>query len=256
MSEEVALISRYDPSNELLKVIVKKRKVLVRLTKKVEQLDSQLQEIQAEYDQKIGTLFRRSSLLDREIDYHKAINAFIEQGLTYEQAVAKLSEELEQKNNYTEEFFVFDEEEESKEEKQDENSLRRLWKKLMQQHHPDLASNSKTKKEKEALTKVINNAYKAGDFKLLQSIEERDLGATIADTTSTGLQKLLVDLENAIIRKSVLYKNLQKSEWYSWRKKTEKEKNELFKELQRSLIREILHKEFVLSQLKKKQQFL
>jgi len=253
MLQNAPILNQVSYSDGLHNVILRKRKLLVRLMKRFEKLNTQIQLIQKEYDLRIGSLFRKSSLLQREIDHSRTLIKLLQEGLTYEDALQEIYKESSDKKDAWNDFFIPNESTEPQIQ-DNRGQLRKLWRKLVQKHHPDLSIHNEDKKRREELTKLINNAYAVKDFKLLKSIEEKELVEDSVDINSNNLETVLVDIENAIIRITTDYKDLRKSEWYSWRRKTKKEKDMLFHDLERGLIREILQKELLLSQLKRKHQ--
>lgn len=235
------------------KVIFRKQKQLSRLNKRYEELNTQISSLQSEYDFRIGSLFRKSSILDNEIEVAKSINALLAKGMSYEDAIIQIQHETRTEKERQEkmwEFLEFDEMDLA----EDSNSkkIREVWRKLARKFHPDLAEDKDEKKRRENMMKFINNAYAKKDFDLLKSLEEKGLLEDTKDIQTKNPEQLLVELENALIRLRKAYELLKKSEWYSWIKKTQEEKEKLFLDLEANLIREIVKKDLMLSSLKKK----
>lgn len=251
MSKFVTVLSDHHDTEQIREVISKKRKTLVRLTRNYEKLNTQLTEIQHEYDRRIGILFRKSQLMEKEIERSKAINRLMNKGLSYKEAELAVEQE-EVKNMFEEKSWDFDFEAIAPEQNLSDGDkiLRKLWIKLVQKHHPDLADNQIDRKKKEHMMKVINKAYSKKDYEALKKIEEQEL-LKYTQVHIDNLEQALVDIENAIIRITKELTSLKESTWYRWRKKTPLEKDELFSDLERSLIREVFRKEQILSDLKR-----
>lgn len=246
------IILKLDRESERLNQMIKKRRnALRKLTKRYDILEGEIQCVQEEYDQRIGSLFRRSNILEQQILRMRHIRSYIDEGYSYEEALLRY-EEKEGKKSHQEkqwEFYV-DIKEPVKTSKKEEIAIRTLWRKLVQKNHPDLSADQDEKKRREKITKIINNAYAAKDITVLKSIQEKEL-VREEEIKATELEKTIVLLENALIRITNEYQILKNSEWYVWRKKTKEEKDVLFNELERSLMREVLRKELILEDLKR-----
>lgn len=238
----------------LKKLVDRRRKILMGLTEKMEQLRLELSEIATSYVQRIGHLYRKDNLLDLEIIRVKKINELMDVGVSYEEAIMKI------KDYAKEERETFEKEEEEyiamqKEEDVDEDLLLRiqkLWKKLVHKFHPDLTSDVEEKKRCEEMMKHINKAYKEHDLQTLQAVQDKELVEQHPAADGKKLEQVLVDMENAILRVKATLQELRKDIWYNWIKKTRKEKEELFAEMEGKLHDDILTKEILLRQLKRK----
>lgn len=235
-------------------LISRKRKKFQSLNKRFEKLSDEISAIQAEYDVRIGTVLRKISILDYEIEKHKAALSFMKKGLNKEEALEVAEKEL--KNQYKKEsddFWEYFEKEDNKEIISEDVTqlVRRLWKKLAQKYHPDLSDSSEEKKRREQIMKYINTAYAKKDFDALKALEDKDVGEVKKDSSTKDLEQVLVDIENASIRLNKAFDMLKKSEWYLWRKKSQEERNSHFADLEKNFMREMIRKEFALSDLKK-----
>jgi hypothetical protein len=255
MNQIVRIQASYQEEEYFSTLISKKKKRFVLLNKRYEKLNGEINAVQAEYDMRIGTLLRKISILDYEIEKYRAAHKLVRKGLSIEEALSVVDAEIKQKHTKEKEeaweyFDLGDMENIIPEEAQ--KLVRKLWKKLAQKYHPDLADDRDDKKRREQLMKLINNAYAKKDLDALKALEEKDLMVeTQKGLDVAGLEKVLVDLENAMIRVRNAVEVLKKSQWYSWRKKTSGEKNALFADLESNLMREIIRKEFSLSDLKR-----
>lgn len=244
----------------LLQLIAKKKKTLILATSRYEELKIELDKIQEEYTMRIGRLYIKDNLLDLEIIRHKKINELLACGLTYDEAI------LEIEGNSKEELHKLEEEQEKAEAKysvweeasravkEEKETIRNVWKKLVQRFHPDLATSKEERKDREDVMKKINKAYADDDYNTLKTMEEKELlVADIAEVTMAHLEQTYVDLENALIRTRRNYQEIKASEWFSWKKKTQQEKEKLFAVLEKEMLDDIVRKELVLHNLKKKQ---
>lgn len=255
MHQLIRIQASYQEEEYFNTLISKKKKRFLLLNKRYEKLNEEINTIQAEYDMRIGTLLRKISILDYEIEKYRQAHKLVRKGLNLEEALSVVDEEIKQKHAKEKEeaweyFDLGDIDNIISEDAQ--KLVRKLWKKLAQKYHPDLADNREDKKRREQLMKHINNAYAKKDLDALKALEEKEL---MVDTQKgldvPGLEKILVNLENAMIRVQKAMDVLKKSQWYSWRKKTKEEKNTLFADLESNLMREIIRKEFSLSDLKR-----
>lgn len=253
MNTQTALIRRERAEDsQLLKAIAKKSKELATLTGKFEVLSSQINEIQTEYEMRIGSLLRKINILDQEIERWRNIHVLIKQGISLDDALLVIDEEIKKHHEKQEKIWEFYDVAEEKDQVVLDSSshIRKLWRKLAQKYHPDLSDNSSEKKEREKIMKLINNAYAKKDYDALKTIEEKEYTQEPLNFSSENLEERLVNIENALIRIRSAYALLRKSEWYTWRKKTRTERNTLFGEFEANLLKEIVRKEFRLSDLK------
>jgi hypothetical protein len=238
--------------DRLFEVIEKNRKKLQEITDKVESLSEELQNIEDVYNARVGSLYRKDKMLDSEISRFRRIFELMRFGMSYEDALQEVSEEKVEEEEGEFDFYL-DRDEEEKSQIFELSDIRKVWKKLVQKFHPDLANDRDEKILREHMMKTINNAYAKKDFHTLKSIEEKELLLEVEEEIQLDqLETLLVDLENALVRASENYKQLVRSQWYSWRRKTSKQRDELLREMEREVLRDIIRKELVLDALRKK----
>lgn len=250
----ISVVPRFDENGHYYLLIGKKRKMFLSLSKRFEKLSTEINAIQEEYDRRIGSLLRKISILDYEIEKHTAALRLVKKGINKKEALEVADSEI--KNQYKEErdsFWEYFEKENNKEIISEDVTklIRRLWKKLAQKYHPDLSDNAEEKNQREQMMKLINSAYAKNDFDTLKALEDKDVGEVSENLTIDALEQVLVDIENACIRVQKALTVLKKSEWYVWRSKSQKEKDNHFADLEGNFIREMIRKEFVLSDLKK-----
>lgn len=246
---------------ELQQSILAKRKRLTALITKNELHKVELEMVKQEYDVRVGNLYLKDNHLDLEIIHYRNILHLMEQGATFEQAVRQLSETF-----YAEQLRIEKEKEEiakeqeiynKREEQTTEVSLsdiKKLWKKLIARFHPDLVMDSEEKKHRETVLKQVNKAYEEYDLDLLQKFEQDIHIQKYEETTIEKLQEILVQIENEIIEQIRLTEELMMSEWNGWKKRIDKakKKNEdIFKQIERELLDDIVRKYAVLNKLKK-----
>lgn len=245
---------------QLLRSIARKKGILKVLTMKVESLTVELELISHEYNVRIGSLLLQDNELDLEIIRQKNIQKSMEQGLTYNEAV------LNEENAWYSEIIRMQKEQESineekeilshREQVSDETQIeiKKLWKKLVISYHPDLVTDPEKKKEREIIIKKVNAAYRDNNLEALRLLESNAHTDDIPVFTIEALEKKLVAIENTILMQKVLLKNLQNSQWFFWKKRQEKVKNgkDIFRELEQSLLNDILAKIQILKELKGK----
>lgn len=240
--------------------IIAKRKRLTILITKNELLKVELEMVKQEYDVRVGNLFLKDNHLDLEIIHYKNILLHMEAGLTFEQAVKKLSATF-----YAQQLLMEKEEEEMKNEqeiyeKREQHDgevaivdVKKLWKKLIARFHPDLVLDKNEKKEREEIIKQVNKAYEEYDIETLQKLERNIFVQQYQETSVEKLEEILVQIENEIIEQLRISEELQISEWNDWKKRIEKAKRkheDIFKDLERKLLDDIVRKYAVLNKLK------
>lgn len=256
------IISQTDETtkNNLQKSIEKKRHKLMQLTKKLDALNHELETIKKEYQYRIGRLYAKDNELDIEIIKYKNILRLIEEGITYEEAKKELEEfwlnnlfnEKEQQFSY-EETFEDNIEQDTKQHKEKYSELKKLWKKLILEFHPDLVTNPKEKTKREAIMKRINKAYKENNIEALRLLEGKLFIEETKPSTTDELEYMLVEIENLIVGLTRQYRSLRMSEWFVWKirlKKAEKAQKDIFQELEKSLLEDIVSKQKILKSLK------
>ncbi len=243
----------------LSKAIDGKRKILQELMEDVELLKIELNVMKHEYDIRIGSLLLKDNQLDLEILQMKNLKKCMDEGMSYKEAlkheedafyneILRLQKEQdridEEKKSYAD-MNLF-----SKEITQD---VKNLWKKLIRKFHPDLVLDVKEKLQREEMVKKINKAYSENDFETLSQYEEYSNVENRNETTVEMLEKVLVDIENMIIRLKNSYQSLKKSQWFSWKKKYETAKKssiDIFADLEKALLDDIVKKISILNKLK------
>ena len=104
------------------------------------------------------------------------------------------------------------------------------------------------------MMKRINEAYANNDYEALKGIENHYYVDNHQELPIQKLRKVFVDLENKIIAVSVALRILKESQWYAWKRKYEKSKktnDDIFLELEKMLLDDILKKLDILKDLKK-----
>ncbi|HEX8965697.1 MAG TPA: DnaJ domain-containing protein [Patescibacteria group bacterium] len=238
--------------------ISKKRKQLAILTKKLDLLNSELETVRQEYEQRIGKLYAKDNALDIEIIKYKNIARLIEEGVSLNEARKELDDfwfnNIEKDFSYNDPTFN-ENIDLSQNIPQDTTpvELKKLWKKLILEFHPDLVTNPKEKEKRENIMKKINKAYKENNLDALRLLESKLFIEEADPTNINQLEYVLVEIENLIIGLTKQYKSLKLSEWFVWQKrikKAEKEKKDIFIELEKSLIEDIVGKTKILKNLK------
>lgn len=239
--------------------IFRKRKVLESWMEKVEILRMDLELVKNEYNVRIGYLFLKDNQLDLEIIQYKNLKRLMDEGMTYEEAMR-----AEEDTFYNDILRMQKEQEKIEEEKASfekrnelpedvQQTLKTLWKKLIRKFHPDLVTTQKEKSEREKIMKKINNAYALGDIESLLQFENQMNIANTHESTKEKLEMILIETENLIRNWKETFKELRISEWYDWKKRIEKgkkEKLDIFAELERRLLDDIVEKIAVLRELR------
>lgn len=235
----------------LQKRIAQVKKRLMVLIDKLEQLKIDLALIEEEYAHRVGRLYRKDNLLDLEILRYRKINELMDKGMSYEDAVMAV-DKLSHDEDFEDLGEYMDIPEVSEPTTEEENDIKKLWKKLVHKFHPDLSQNEKEKENRDAIMKKINIAYANKDYETLKNIQEKELVEEGGNGTIEHLEKLYVDMQNAIVRSREQIKELRKSEWFSWTKKSREEKERLFKEMEDKIAEDVVIKEVMLRSLKRK----
>ena len=246
---------------QLVVVIRKKRTELKQLILKTEMLRVNLDMARQEYMVKIGSLFLKDNTLDLEIIRLRNILHLMQEGLTHDEAVEKLSrtyyaeqlkfEEERAKIKYEEEIYI----------KREEHSkritvdLKKLWKKLISKFHPDLTQNQAEKKKRTTIMIEINKAYEEADYERLQKIEKEHTAPK--EATIENLEEILLTFLKEIDEQVQLFAELEKSEWYDWMIKIEiakKRDKDIFADTERRLLDDIVAKLDLIKSLKSQMQ--
>lgn len=245
---------------QLIGAITRKRKTLSLWTEKVEELNIELELVRHEYDVRIGYLLLKDNQLDLEIIQLRNLKRLMEEGMTYDEAVkheedAFYNEILRKQKEQEEEIEVEKEFLEKRGHVTDaiEEELKALWKKLIRKFHPDLALDPEEKAKREEFMKKINQAYAEGDLESLKSFDSTLSPEDWQHTPLLNLEKMLVEIENMILFWQNTFKDLRASEWYEWRKKIAKAKKkheDVFADLERKLLDDIVRKLDVLKILR------
>lgn len=239
--------------------IFRKRKVLEVWTEKVESLKLDLDLVKNEYTVRIGYLFLKDNQLDLEIIQYKNLKRLMDEGMTYDEAVRAEEDTFyneilrmqKEQEKIEGEKILFEKRNDVSEEIQADIKI--LWKKLIRKFHPDLVTDPEEKLQREDLMKKINQAYAEADIETLQSLEDHLQTDNIEESTIERLEKILVDTGNLIQNAKETFKELRVSEWYGWKKRLEKAKKErvdIFAEMERNLLDDIVKKIEVLQQLR------
>ena len=239
--------------------IFRKRKFLEVWTEKVESLKLDLDLVKNEYTVRIGYLFLKDNQLDLEIIQYKNLKRLMDEGMTYDEAVRAEEDTFyneilrmqKEQEKIEGEKILFEKRNDVSEEIQE--GIKILWKKLIRKFHPDLVTDPEEKLQREDLMKKINQAYAEADTETLQSLEDHSQADNIEESTIERLEKILVDTENLIQNAKETFKELRVSEWYGWKKRLEKAKKErvdIFAEMERNLLDDIVKKIEVLQQLR------
>jgi hypothetical protein len=241
--------------------ITKRRKVLENITQKVEMLRMELDLIKDEYTVRIGKLYLKDNSLDLEIIRYRHISELIEQGLTFTEAMNQIEDSIYNKllemQKMEEEIYEAEEllQERQKNAPKVEQNIKKLWKQLILKFHPDLVTNPEEKAKREEVMKKINIAYKENDYELLKILESKLYVNHVKETSIEQLEKSLVEIENMITGLRKQYKELKNSEWYGWKEKIEhakKKQIDIFADLEKTLLDDIVRKINILNSLKVK----
>jgi len=240
---------------ELERTIAKKEKILVAVLEKVEQLKIDLSVLKQEYDIKIGRLYLRLDEINSEILKFKKIEDMLDKGFSFSEAKKIIEEALKNRREQVkEEYRKLDEKEKDFESRkvisaEEQEELKKLWRKLAHKYHPDLAHGN------EEMMKKINKAYAEGNLEALRAIDCEQFGADIEGSTIEGLKTKLATLEKAIAKANNDFDVLQKSEWAILKNNIAAavgQKRDLLIELSERILTDIVQKENLLSELRKK----
>jgi|SRR6185369_16868810 len=243
--------------NRLRAVIQKKRALLQTLVVKTEMLRINLEMAKQEYMVKVGNLFLKDSHLDLEIIRLKNLLHLMKEGLSYDEAVAKVTQtyyaqqlelELEQKRMQEEEALFQKREEQFSKVTGD---IKKVWKKLIAKFHPDLVQDPQEKQKRDTIMKQINRAYQEGDYDKLVKIQEEQVADH--ELTVDNLEEILIKVLNEIMQQNTEYADLKKSEWYFWMIKIDRAKKKninIFVDTERQLLNDIVVKLDIIKELK------
>jgi hypothetical protein len=247
---------------DLRALILKNRKKLIPLVTKCEMLKVELEMVQQEYTVRVGQLFHKSGQQDLDIIYYNNLLTLLEQGKTYEEAVDALADtyyakqrKLEEEREQMERAKKIYEKRTSAEHAKEDASIKELWKKLVSKFHPDLVQDEKEKKRREEIMKQLNQAYEEQNIEVLQNMQNEVYIENIAETTVEKLIELLEMTENKISEQQALYLELKNSEWYRWKisiAKAKAKKQDVFLNLEKALLDEIVRKIDIIKDLKQK----
>jgi hypothetical protein len=240
--------------------ITVRRKKLVALITKCEELRVELDLVQQEYTVRVGKLFHKTNQQDLDIIYYNNIIDLMSKGMSYADAVQKLDDTF-----YAQQRKLDEEREQMKRaqqlyemhigtaKKSDDPQIKNLWKQLVSKFHPDLVQDTKEKSRREEIMKLINRAYQEQNVESLKRLQneaniELDIDNTIAD-----LERVLVDIENQIIEQEEVYIDLKTSEWYQWKiniARAKKKDTDVFADIEHNLLNEIVRKMDVVNGLR------
>lgn len=246
----------------LQKLIKQKKEQLTKLITKTEMLKVELDMAKQEYDVRVGSLYLKDNQLDLEIIYLRNVIQLMESGLSYKAAVDQLNDTYYAKQRQ----YEFEREQMRKGEEifkqraevksQDViNELRKIWKKLVAKFHPDLVQDKETKKHHEEMMKQINQAYEEHNLDKLKQLEKQSHPIDDEQSSIEDLQNILSDIEKQLDEQNILHQELRNSEWFGWRNRLKKAKNEgydIFAGMERTLLNDIVRKMEILKNLKKK----
>lgn len=246
----------------LQKLIKQKKEQLTKLITKTELLKVELDMAKQEYDVRVGNLYLKDNQLDLEIIYLRNVIQLMDSGLSYKAAVEQLNDtyyakqrEYEfEREQMREGEKIFKQREEIKS-KEVINEIRKIWKKLVAIFHPDLVQDKETKKQYEEMMKQINQAYEEHNLKKLKQLEKQARPIYDDQNTVEDLENILEDIENQLREQNILHQELRNSEWFGWRTRIKRAKNEgydLFAGMERALLNDIVRKMEILKILKKK----
>lgn len=241
---------------QLEQSIQRKKKILEEWMEKVETLKIELELIKNEYMVRIGYLFLKDDKLDLEIIEYKNLKKLMDEGMTYEEA-----KKAEEDKFYSEILRMQKEQERLEQEKSFfekrqevplvvQENIKELWKKLIRKFHPDLVTNSEEKAKREIFMKKINKAYSEGDLDLLKQLEENEEIENIDRSSKEKLEEILVGIENLIQKTKQDFRDLRESEWYFWKKRKENTDSDVFADLERKLLDDIVKKIEILRSLR------
>jgi hypothetical protein len=116
-----------------------------------------------------------------------------------------------------------------------------------------LLNYQKKKKRREEIMKQLNRAYEEQNIEVLKNLESDAQVKNYEETTIDTLTQILVDTENQIIEQEAVYQELKESEWYRWKiniARAKKRMKDIFLDLERTLLDEIVRKMDVIKALK------
>lgn len=240
-------------NDDIKKAIAKKKEELFALLEKVEKLKLDLSFIKQEYNIRIGKLYLYLDELDFEILKIKKIQDLLLLGIPLDEAQKIVEEELsKQKQRIKDSYEELNEEEADFERKKaisetDLQELKQLWKELSRKYHPDVQGGD------EEIMKKINKAYQDGDLETLRNIKATAPITEGTDESLESLNKRLHQLETAISKARVDYKDLLNSEWNTIKINIDTAKTEnrdLLSELAAKIQEDIEKKKIKLQELK------
>ena len=247
--------------SHIQKSILSKRKILTTWITKNEMLRVELEMVKQEYDVRVGSLYLKDNQLDLEIIHYQNVVSLMREGKTYESAVDSLKETY-----YAQQLELGKEEErmrfeeliyQKREEVKDESILfdiKKLWKTLITQFHADLVQDPEEKQRRESIMKQINLAYEELDIEKLKRIKSETYIHTPTETSVAKLEEILVQVENDILHQIHEYHAQKMSEWYTWKKRiayAKKRSIDVFKDIERRLLDDIVRKYEIVNELKR-----
>ncbi len=247
---------------KLKNIIRKKRILLTKIVTKTEMLRVELDMVKQEYDVRVGSLYLKDNQLDLEIIYLRNVIQLIEQGLSYKDAVEQLNDTYyakqrqyeQEREQMRQEEQIFKERSGSKA-KYATEELRKIWKKLVAKFHPDLVQDMDEKKHREEMMKQINRAYEEHNLDKLKQLEKESIISEDTEHSIEELEAIIIEINKQIEDQNNAYQELRVSEWYSWRTRLKKAKNEnydIFAGIERTLLNDIVRKMDILRKLREK----
>ncbi len=246
---------------ELELSINRKRNKLHRLQTKYASLQNDLNIIQQEYENRIGKLYAKDNALDLEIIRLKNIEKLVSEGLPYEEAAHEIEDLYntffkftpDEDEYYASNYREYNANTSNTMSEKVEQNLKLLWKKLLFQFHPDLVTSVAEKQRREDIMKKINKAYKNKNYEALKMLESQYYIDEFKSGSTEQLEYVLVEIENVIVILEKQLRRLRTSEWYGWKQrleKAEKSQFDIFAELEKSLLDDIISKTKIVNNLK------
>ncbi|HRN96107.1 MAG TPA: J domain-containing protein [Candidatus Levybacteria bacterium] len=247
---------------DLRELILKNKEKLIKVVTKCEMLRVELDMVRQEYSVRVGQLFHKSNQQDLDIIYFRNLIQLIDQGKSYDEAVKELDDtyyaqqrKLEQEREQMRRAQEIYEKRQQSQAKPIDKTIKNLWKQLVSKFHPDLVQDEKEKKRREKIMKQLNQAYEEQNIEALKNMENNSQVENIEESTIEKLTQILEDTENQIIEQEAAYQDLKDSEWYRWKTniaRAKKRKKDVFLDIERTLLNEIVRKIETLNELREK----
>ena len=262
-SLSITVLSSEEQKKKTLRLLIQKRKnqLTAKITK-TEMFKVELDMVRQEYTVRVGLLLNKSNRQDMDIIYFRNVLQLIEKKMTYQEAVDSLDDtyyaeqrRLEEEKEQMRRAEAIYEKRKSKSDNPFNEEIKNLWKSLVSKFHPDLVQDENEKSRREAIMKQLNQAYEEQDIDALKKLENESHIESTEDTTIEKLEEILIGIENDLIAQDVLYKELKESEWYRWKiniDRAKKKGQDIFADIERNLLNEVVRKMEIIKELKKK----